>query len=86
MKLNFSKNVNNCVFINLEYLQKNDKNFLQFLNTNYSLNMKQFLDILGVGETLIQQTFRRLLLICPKENIFVVTLIKISRLSFRKNN
>ena len=34
---------------------------------------KQFLDILGVGETLIQQTFRRLLLICPKENIFVVT-------------
>ena len=34
---------------------------------------KQFLDILGIGETLIQQTFRRLLLICPKENIFVVT-------------
>ena len=34
---------------------------------------KQFLDILGVGETLIQQTYRRLLLICPKENIFVVT-------------
>ena len=34
---------------------------------------KQFLDILGVGETLIQQTFRRLSLICPKENIFIVT-------------
>ena len=43
--LNFSKNVNNCVFINLEYLQKNDKNFLQFLNTNYSLNMKQYIPI-----------------------------------------
>ena len=34
---------------------------------------KQFLDILGVGETLIQQTFRRLSLICPIENIFIVT-------------
>ena len=34
---------------------------------------KQFLDILGVGETLIQQTFRRLALICPKENIFIAT-------------
>ena len=34
---------------------------------------KQFLDILGVGETLLQQTFRRLALICPKENIFIVT-------------
>ena len=34
---------------------------------------KQFLDILGVGETLIQQTYRRLSLICPKQNIFIVT-------------
>jgi mannose-1-phosphate guanylyltransferase len=34
---------------------------------------KQFLDILSVGETLIQQTFRRLCLLCPKENIFIVT-------------
>ena len=34
---------------------------------------KQFLDILGVGETLIQQTFKRLSLVCPKENIFIVT-------------
>jgi mannose-1-phosphate guanylyltransferase len=34
---------------------------------------KQFLDILSVGETLIQQTFRRLSLLCPKENIFIVT-------------
>jgi mannose-1-phosphate guanylyltransferase len=34
---------------------------------------KQFLDILGSGETLIQQTFRRFKSICPEENIFVVT-------------
>lgn len=34
---------------------------------------KQFLDILGTGETFIQQTFRRLNKICPAENFFVVT-------------
>jgi mannose-1-phosphate guanylyltransferase len=34
---------------------------------------KQFLDILSVGETLIQQTFRRLKKICPIENIIIVT-------------
>ncbi|MFA8449917.1 MAG: mannose-1-phosphate guanylyltransferase [Bacteroidales bacterium] len=34
---------------------------------------KQFIDILGTGTTLIQQTFERLKKICPKENIFVVT-------------
>jgi len=34
---------------------------------------KQFLDILGRGETLIQQTFRRFKTLCPAENIFVVT-------------
>ena len=34
---------------------------------------KQFLDILGTGETLIQQTFRRLQKICSAENIIVVT-------------
>jgi mannose-1-phosphate guanylyltransferase len=34
---------------------------------------KQFIDIHGTGETLIQQTFRRLTAICPPENIFVVT-------------
>jgi mannose-1-phosphate guanylyltransferase len=34
---------------------------------------KQFLDILGNGETLIQQTFRRFKASCPKQNIFVVT-------------
>lgn len=34
---------------------------------------KQFLDILGTGETLIQQTFKRFKGICPEENIYVVT-------------
>jgi mannose-1-phosphate guanylyltransferase len=34
---------------------------------------KQFLDILGTGETLIQQTFKRFEKLVPDENIYVVT-------------
>ena len=34
---------------------------------------KQFLDILGTGRTLIQNTYDRFLKVCPKENIYVVT-------------
>lgn len=34
---------------------------------------KQFLDILGTGRTLIQQTFDRFKDLCPPENIYVVT-------------
>ena len=34
---------------------------------------KQFIDILGTGETLIQQTFNRFATICPPENIYIVT-------------
>lgn len=34
---------------------------------------KQFLDIMGVGRTLIQLTYDRFLKICPKENIFILT-------------
>lgn len=34
---------------------------------------KQFLDILGTGETLIQQTYRRFKSTCPENNIFIVT-------------
>src|ERR1700743_3096769 len=33
---------------------------------------KQFLDILGTGKTLIQNTYDRFLKVCPKENIYVV--------------
>jgi mannose-1-phosphate guanylyltransferase len=34
---------------------------------------KQFLDILGTGQTLLQQTYHRLEKTCPPENIFIVT-------------
>lgn len=34
---------------------------------------KQFLDFLGHGRTLIQQTFDRFVAVCPAENIYVVT-------------
>ena len=34
---------------------------------------KQFIDILGTGKTLIQQTFERFLKIVPAENIFILT-------------
>ena len=34
---------------------------------------KQFLDILGTGKTLLQQTFERFRTICPPENILVVS-------------
>jgi mannose-1-phosphate guanylyltransferase len=33
---------------------------------------KQFIDILGVGKTLLQQTFERMTKICPAENILIV--------------
>jgi mannose-1-phosphate guanylyltransferase len=34
---------------------------------------KQFLDILGVGKSLLQMTYDRFLRICPAENIYIVT-------------
>lgn len=34
---------------------------------------KQFLDILGIGKTLLQQTFERFKTVCPVENIYIVT-------------
>jgi mannose-1-phosphate guanylyltransferase len=34
---------------------------------------KQFHDILGTGQTLIQMTFSRLTKVCPPENIYIVT-------------
>lgn len=36
-------------------------------------NPKQFLDILGSGESMLQTTFHRFEKICPRENIIVVT-------------
>ena len=34
---------------------------------------KQFLDILGTGKSLIQQTFDRFLKFIPRENIYIAT-------------
>lgn len=34
---------------------------------------KQFIDILGTGKTLIQQTYERFLKIVPRENVFIIT-------------
>lgn len=34
---------------------------------------KQFLDILGTGETLLQQTYQRVLKTCPSNHIYIVT-------------
>lgn len=45
----------------------------RFWPMSRSSHPKQFLDILGTGETLLQQTVRRFNSICPEENIFIVT-------------
>ncbi len=34
---------------------------------------KQFLDVLGVGKSLLQLTYHRFLPLCPKENIYIVS-------------
>ena len=34
---------------------------------------KQFIDLMGMGESMIQDTFRRFEAICPRENIIIVT-------------
>ena len=34
---------------------------------------KQFLDILGTGQTLLQQTYERFVKIIPTENIYIVS-------------
>ncbi len=45
----------------------------RFWPMSRSSNPKQFLDILGVGKTLIQQTFERFNEIIPVENIYIVS-------------
>jgi len=45
----------------------------RFWPLSTSKTPKQFLDILGTGKTLIQQTFERFKPICPPENMLVVT-------------
>lgn len=45
----------------------------RFWPMSRSHHPKQFMDILGVGKTLLQQTFERFSQICPPENIYIVT-------------
>jgi mannose-1-phosphate guanylyltransferase len=45
----------------------------RFWPMSRSAHPKQFIDILGTGETLIQQTFNRFARILPRENIYIVT-------------
>ena len=45
----------------------------RFWPMSRTANPKQFLDFLGLGRTLIQQTWDRFLPLCPPENILVVT-------------
>jgi len=45
----------------------------RFWPLSKSSRPKQFLDVLGSGKTLIQQTFERFLGVCPVENFYVVT-------------
>jgi mannose-1-phosphate guanylyltransferase len=45
----------------------------RFWPMSRSSHPKQFIDMLGTGKTLLQQTYERFLRICPKENIFIVT-------------
>ncbi len=52
----------------------------RFWPLSRSCRPKQFLDILGVGKSLLQQTFERILAICPLENILVVTSSKYANL------
>jgi len=61
---------------------KNDNNFAiimaggigsRFWPLSNETKPKQFIDILGTGKTLIQQTFNRLKQVCPEKNILVVT-------------
>ncbi|MCK4661982.1 MAG: mannose-1-phosphate guanylyltransferase [Bacteroidales bacterium] len=45
----------------------------RFWPLSRTLKPKQFIDILGIGKTLLQQTFDRFRKICPVENIIIVT-------------
>jgi mannose-1-phosphate guanylyltransferase len=45
----------------------------RFWPMSRTLKPKQFIDVLGIGSTLLQLTYNRLLKICPPENILVVT-------------
>lgn len=48
----------------------------RFWPASRTAHPKQFLDILGVGRSLLQMTFDRFRQLCPAENIFIVTNIQ----------
>jgi mannose-1-phosphate guanylyltransferase len=52
----------------------------RFWPLSRSSTPKQFLDILGTGKTLLQQTFERFARVCPEENIFIVSNIEYDEL------
>jgi mannose-1-phosphate guanylyltransferase len=45
----------------------------RFWPLSTSARPKQFLDVLGIGKSLIRMTYERMLLVAPPENIFVIT-------------
>lgn len=45
----------------------------RFWPMSTSRHPKQFIDVLGLGESLLQLTYKRFLKTCPPENIYVVT-------------
>ena len=45
----------------------------RFWPMSNSTTPKQFIDVLGDGQTLIQKTFERFAKVCPKENVYIVT-------------
>lgn len=45
----------------------------RFWPMSRNVRPKQFLDILGTGKSLLQQTFERFEEVCPRENILIVT-------------
>ena len=45
----------------------------RFWPLSRNIRPKQFIDILGTGKSLLQQTFTRMSRICPPENIIIVT-------------
>jgi mannose-1-phosphate guanylyltransferase len=56
----------------------------RFWPVSKTAHPKQFIDILGTGESLIQQTFNRVKQLCPVENIFVVTNAQYRRLTLEQ--
>lgn len=53
---------------------------VRFWPISTTVQPKQFIDILGTGETLIQMTYKRFEKVIPRENIYVVTNIQYAEL------